>query len=325
MRTLQTLSTPKALQAASDARRLYLLRLLMRAPATLTQLAREVGQSPAWVRHHLQVLERAGLVRLHEVRKRGRTTEKYYCACAEGLLLQHWVLPLTHQPIAIFSGSHDFALELLARLVEPNLWLLLMPTGSLNGLVNLRQGLCHLAGAHLHETGGQFNLATLRHLFPDRPVQVMTLAHRVQGLILSPGNPLGIREIGDLERPDVRWVGRNLGSGTQLWLQREVHTRGLHLTPPIQVVATHTEAAALVAQRQADVAIGLQAAAVQFNLEFIPLFEERYDLVFSHEHLDQLTPLLDYVHTAAFRTEAAALPGYRTTHSGNIFSLEVTK
>ncbi len=322
MRTFQTLSTLNALQAASDERRFHLLRLLMRAPATLTQLAQEVGQSPAWVRHHIQILQQAGLVYLAEVRKRGRTTEKYYRACANGLLLQNWVLPLTHQPVVLFAGSHDLALELLANQVESRLLLLLMPTGSLNGLVGLRQGFCHLAGAHLHETNGQFNLETLRHLFPDRAMHVVTLAHRVQGLILPPGNPRGIRDLGDLARPGVRWVGRNPGSGTHLWLQRRLRELGLRPEVPSWVASTHTEAAARVARGQADVAIGLQAAAAHFGLDFIPLFEERYDLVFEREHQERLLPLLDVLNAGAFRNAVAALPGYRTTCSGDIYDLE---
>jgi putative molybdopterin biosynthesis protein len=72
----------------------------------------------------------------------------------------------------------------------------------------------------------------------------------------------------------------------------------------------------LIAQHKADVAIGLQAAAHQYNLDFIPLFEERYDLVLPREQERALAPLLDYIQTIDFRSALRALTGYNTVHSG---------
>ena len=81
-------------------------------------------------------------------------------------------------------------------------------------------------------------------------------------------------------------------------------------------VKTHTEAAALIEARKADAALGLQAAADQHGLNFIPLFEERYDLVLLRENEAALAPLLDYLQTAKFRQELNSLGGYDTAHSG---------
>jgi putative molybdopterin biosynthesis protein len=82
------------------------------------------------------------------------------------------------------------------------------------------------------------------------------------------------------------------------------------------VVKTHTEAAALVASDKADVSLGLQAAAHKHDLEFIPLFEERYDLVLQREMESTLSPVLDYLQTGAFRNELNTLMGYNSSHSG---------
>ena len=84
---------------------------------------------------------------------------------------------------------------------------------------------------------------------------------------------------------------------------------------------THTEAAALISANIADAALGLQAAAYQHGLDFIPLFEERYDLVLPRENEPTLLPLLDYLQTANFRTELNALTGYNSTHSGEQITL----
>ena len=79
---------------------------------------------------------------------------------------------------------------------------------------------------------------------------------------------------------------------------------------------THTEAASLIVSGDADVSLGLQAAAHQHGLDFIPLFEERYDLVLPCENESTLSPLLDYLQTAAFRAELNTLTGYNSSHSG---------
>ena len=83
-----------------------------------------------------------------------------------------------------------------------------------------------------------------------------------------------------------------------------------------KVVKTHSEAAALIETGKADAALGLQAAAHQHRLDFIPLFEERYDLVLPRENEKPLLPFLDYLQTTNFRTELKLLTGYNSTHSG---------
>jgi putative molybdopterin biosynthesis protein len=186
-------------------------------------------------------------------------------------------------------------------------------------LLTLRQNLCNFSGAHLLDPGGEYNLPFIRHFFPDRPMQVITLAHREQGLMTVPGNPKAIHSLADLPREDVTFINRNLGSGTRLWLDNRLLTEGIP-TEGIRgyetTVNTHTASAKLVQTFKADVALGLRAAALQFGLDFIPLFHERYDLVFMQEQVDSLVPLLDMIQTKAFRHSVDALTGYDTSHTG---------
>src|SRR5512138_1993237 len=189
----------------ADPRRMDILRLLMASPATLTNLARTLKQSPAWIRHHILALQSANLVEVSEIRKTGKVTEKFYRAKADALLLQEIVLPKTKKPAVIFSGSHDLALEGMAEYLEKHVTLLSMPVGSLDGLVNLRQGLCQISGSHLLDVTGEYNTPFVRHLFPDRDVEIVTLAYRTQGLILASGNPKGLRQIADVAQPNVRF------------------------------------------------------------------------------------------------------------------------
>jgi putative molybdopterin biosynthesis protein len=324
MKKVEAIRSFGSIKLLADARRLDILRLLMASPATLTQLGRTMKQSPAWIRHHLLALESADLIEVSEIRKTGRVTEKFYRAKAEALLLQEVILPKTTMPAVICSGSHDLALEGIAEHLEKHVTLLSLPVGSLDGLVNLRQGLCQISGSHLLDESGEYNTPFVRHLFPDREVEIFTLAYRTQGLLLASGNPKGMKNISDIAKPNIRFVNRNAGSGTRLWLDTELRRLKIptdKINGYDQIVKTHSDAASEVQSGRADAALGLQAAARQHGLDFIPLFEERYDLVLPCENEGALTPLLDYLQTAHFRSELAALTGYSSTHSGEQITL----
>ena len=319
MKKVETIHSLAKIKILANSRRMDILRLLMASPATLTHLARALKQSPAWVRHHILALEAADLIDVSEIRKTGKVTEKFYRAKADALLLQEIILPKTKKPAVIFSGSHDLALEGMADHLQRHVTLLGMPVGSLDGLVNLRQGLCQISGSHLLDESGEYNTPFVRHLFPDRNVEIITLAHRTQGLMLAGGNPKNVKKISDIAVSSVRFVNRNAGSGTRLWLDAELRKLNIpaeKISGYETVVKTHTDAAALISANKADAALGLQAAAHQHGLDFIPLFEERYDLVLPRENEKTLMPLLDYLQTASFRTELSALTGYNSVHSG---------
>jgi putative molybdopterin biosynthesis protein len=324
MKKVEMVNSFDKIKLLADPRRMDILRLLMASPATLTLLARTLKQSPAWIRHHILALESADLIEVSEVRKTGKVTEKFYHAKSDALLLQEIILPRTKKPAVIFSGSHDLALEGIAQHLEKHVTLLSMPVGSLDGLVNLRQGLCQISGSHLLDVTGEYNTPFVRHLFPDRDVEVITLAYRTQGLVLASGNPKGIKKIADIARPSIRFVNRNAGSGTRLWFDSELQKLKIpaeKINGYDQVVKTHSAAASAIQSGSADAALGLQAAAHQNNLDFIPLFEERYDLVLPRENEKTLSPLLDYLQTTNFRAELNALTGYNSAHSGEQISL----
>ena len=319
MDKISPLKSFEKIKVLADPRRMEILRLLMAGPATLSNLAQILNQSPAWVRHHILALESVDLVELGEVRVTGKVVEKFYRAKASALLMQEMILPKTDMPVLLFSGSHDIALETVAEQLSRHMTLLSLPVGSLDGLVNLRQGLCQVSGAHLLDRSGEYNTPFVRHFFPDRNVKVVTLVHRTQGLILAAGNPKSIKSLTDLAHEDVRFVNRNAGSGTRLWLDTELTRLGI---PSDQIkgyentVSTHIAASTLVSNGTVDAALGLQAAAHQYNLHFLPLFDERYDLILPLEQENSLSPLLEHIQTAVFRQSVDALTGYDTGHSG---------
>ena len=315
----------------ANEERLRLLRLLMRGPATLTQLGAVVEHHPAWVRHHILSLEQAGLVELVETRPTKGYVEKFYCASARAYAVDFMVLPEAgERGVLVILGSDDLALDRRARRLredEAGPDVITMVMGSLEGLIALRHGVGHVAGSHLFDAEtGDFNKSYARALFPGREIVLITLAHREQGLIVPPGNPRGLEDLAGAVSAGARLVNRNRGSGTRVWLDRLLSGASVD---PVRVagydneVMTHDAAARAVAEGAADVALGIRPAANAHGLDFVPLVEERYDLVTPREHYESglLAPMLGLLNDDAFKREIDDLGGYVTRETGAVTAL----
>jgi putative molybdopterin biosynthesis protein len=154
-------------------------------------------------------------------------------------------------------------------------------------------------------------------------VALVTLAQRKIGFILSPGNPAGIHSLEDLTRQGLRFVNRQPGSGTRVWLDTMLHKTGIssekiHGYQDEKI--THTAVAQAVAEKNADVGIGLEAAALQFGLEFKLLTHDRYDLVIPKEILgiEPIENLVSWLQNPSTRLVIEKLGGYRATETGQI-------
>ena len=222
-------------------------------------------------------------------------------------------------------GSHDLVLDLIAselRAADPAASLASSNVGSLGGLVAIRDGLCHLAGSHLLDPAtGDYTLPYVDRLLGDRPVSVVRLVHRDQGLLVASGNPLGIKGIEDLIRPRLRYVNRQRGAGTRVLLDHELRRRGLaadDVEGYQREEHTHLAVAAAVAAGRADCGLGIHAAARAFGLDFVPVTTEPYDLVVAPGMLDDplLTPLWALLQSPAFRSAVEGLGGYSTAEMG---------
>lgn len=224
-------------------------------------------------------------------------------------------------------GSHDITLDLMAQfLAERGRRLASANVGSQGGLVALRRGEAHLAGSHLLDPEtGEYNLRYIHQYLPGTAVTVVALVGREQGLIVRRGNPKGIRSLEDLTRPEITFINRQRGAGTRVLL--DYHLAQLQVSPQVirgynQEEYTHLAVAAAVASGRADCGLGIAAAAQALDLDFIPLFQERYDLVIPQEHFesDLLAPLLDLLHQNPFRKAVAAMPGYDVSPMGTIIA-----
>ena len=229
----------------------------------------------------------------------------------------------------VATGSHDLVLDLLAsRLSETSG----SPTvssanvGSIGGLLAIRRGETHVAGSHLlDEETGEYNVSYIDRYIPGKQVVLVHLAARTQGLMISPHNPMRITSLSDLARDGVRFVNRQRSSGTRVLLDFKLREMGI----PAESIRgyereeyTHLAVAAAVQGSRADVGLGILPAAKAMGLEFVPLFEEEYDLLIPTEFYDGdlLRPMLNMIRSAEFQREVEDLGGYNTSQMGMVKS-----
>jgi putative molybdopterin biosynthesis protein len=181
-----------------------------------------------------------------------------------------------------------------------------------------------IALAHLVDpASGEYNLPYLQQFLPTGAV-VVTLFQRELGLLVQPGNPLELRSVADLSG-GVHFINRQEGSGTRWYLDQELTRLGVpatRLDGYQEAVTTHLEVGLQVLRRQADAGLATYATARLLGLGFVPLTQERFEMLIPAERFltPQMQLLLDIVGSREFRQRVDALGGYDTSESGRLRS-----
>jgi putative molybdopterin biosynthesis protein len=224
-------------------------------------------------------------------------------------------------------GSHDISLDVLAQyLAERGRRFSSASVGSLGGLIALRRGEAHLAGSHLLDPQtGKYNLSYIDQYLPGVRVKVISFVRRDQGLIISQDNPKNITSLEDLVRDDVLFINRQRGAGTRVLLDYHLEEAGISpgtIRGYHQEEYTHLAVAAAVASGRADCGFGIAAAASALELDFVPLFQERYDLIIPNEHAkgDLLGPLFDLLYDHRLHQVVNRMPGYDASGMGELIA-----
>jgi molybdate-binding protein/DNA-binding transcriptional regulator YhcF (GntR family) len=223
-------------------------------------------------------------------------------------------------------GSNDMALDLLVSRVKyanPEISVQITPAGSLGGLLAIQEGTADMAGIHLlDEETGEYNYPYIKHTLQGIEVAVVHLADRVQGFMVAKGNPNHIVGLEDLKRPDITFVNRQKGSGTRVWLDYKLREMGIlphTIKGYTRELDTHIAVAMSIVRGEADVALGIQAAANSCNLDFVPATKERFDLVIpiSNYRSQLFQPLLGIIQSDEFRKVVDEMGGYDTAQTGD--------
>jgi len=222
----------------------------------------------------------------------------------------------------IIAGSHDPLLEWAAR--ESRCGLAMLAAGSRAGIDALVRGEAAAAAMHwLDEPSGDYNVPLVRQALAGADIVVLEWAQRTQGFLLQKGNPHRIRRITDLARKRLRVAARQPEAGSHqlfLHLLTRAGVRSESLDWLSRAAHAETELAAVIRDGQADIGLGIEAAARAAGLAFIPLATERLDLVtFRRDAFEPpLQTLLAWTRTPAFAAQAAALGGYDVANTGRV-------
>jgi putative molybdopterin biosynthesis protein len=238
--------------------------------------------------------------------------------------------------VVTLYASHDDALSALREVALPHLHLDIRFTGSVDAIRALNEGRCVMAGFHTLQNAGAASPAktlterTYKPLLQPGLHKIIGFAQRTQGLMVAPGNPLGLASLTDLQHnttgKPVRFANRALGTGTRVLLDELLANAGL---PPADIHGyehnepSHAAIAHAVLSGQVDAGLGIEAAAVQAGLGFVPLVKERYHLVCLKSALTQpgILALQNLLQTPHWQAVIAAIPGYSTQQSGEVLSM----
>jgi len=223
-------------------------------------------------------------------------------------------------------GSHDVILDVLADLLKrtQNVSFASSHVGSLAGLLALSQSLCHVATVHLlDEETGAYNVSYVKRLMPERDMLLVNVVKRWQGFIVPSHLARQVNSWRDLSK--YRFVNRQSGSGTRVLLDYHLRLEGMD---PSAVAGyereetTHLAVACAVSAGEAEIGLGIKAAADAFGLGFVPLCLENYDLLLPRLSLadSRVAALLSVLGSRLFAEEVArlGLAGYDLGTSGQV-------
>jgi molybdate transport repressor ModE-like protein len=234
---------------------------------------------------------------------------------------------LPHDPSIIrVHASHGFAVAKLRELLvrEAGIDVELRYVSNQTSLASLARNECDLAGMHLPQGAlRRQSIAACKAWLQPGTHRVIGFVTREMGLMVKRGNPLGITSLQRLLDPAIRFVNRDPDSGTSLLFDQLLKQHGITgecIRGYAQIEFTHAAVAAYVASEMADAAFGVEAAARQFDLDFIRLLTEDYVFVCVKPMLETapVKRVLAVMRSPEFQTAVTALPGYAIKDAGVI-------
>jgi putative molybdopterin biosynthesis protein len=231
----------------------------------------------------------------------------------------------------VVIGSHDPLLDELGDMLhvaDSSVYMSSSHVGSMGGIMAIRRGEAHAAGCHLLDTAtGEYNLAFMKKYFPRGGVKLIRCVGRQQGLMVAKGNPLNIQKFSDIAREGIRYVNRQKGSGTRiltdyLCRQDDLDTAAIYGYDREEL--THTSVAAQIVSGSADAGMGIYSAAKLYDLDFIPICIEEYDLIVPDHAWEtpQVQAMIETLKSDAFREKILSLGGYTIENPGEIIAIE---
>lgn len=224
------------------------------------------------------------------------------------------LVPEEHAPDLILSGQ-DVVLDIIANyLQQEGICSGRTYLSGFEGLLALYQDKVDMAACHLFD-GETYNVGFVQKLMPGMPAILLNISYRMQGFYVQKGNPKGIKGWEDLGRTDISILNRRVGSSSRILLDLQMKRLGFAaeaLKGYERIMRSHLTVAAAIADGEADLAIGTERVSRQIDgIDFIPLMEERFDLVFKKSELERepVQKLIELLQQPAFRRELGGFSG----------------
>jgi len=227
--------------------------------------------------------------------------------------------PRTRPRPDVFLGSHDPLLEW--AVLESGSGMAMLFGGSLDGLERYAEDGGTITGLHLYDPAQDaWNRPAVEVRFASEPVVLIEFAWRARGLIIAPGMEDRIQGVRDLEGQRV--VFRQAQAGSQALLEHLLAKASVPIDRLQAVTTARTENDAVVPilEGQADAALGLLSVARRHRLGFVPLLQERFDLLLDRRAWFEppLQAFTNFCRSEVFRARAAEMEGYDVSGFGSV-------
>ena len=235
------------------------------------------------------------------------------------------------QNTVVVIGSHDPLLDELGDMLhvaDNDVFMSSSHVGSMGGIMAIRRGEAHAAGCHLLDTvTGEYNVAFIKKYFPKGGVKLVRCVGRQQGMMVAKGNPLNIQNFKDIAQNGLRYVNRQKGSGTRILTDYLCQKEQLDVEAIYgydREELTHNSVAVQIASGSADAGMGIYSAAKLYDLDFIPICIEEYDLLIPDHawNTPQVQQMIATLKSDAFKEKILALGGYTVENPGEIIPVE---
>lgn len=218
----------------------------------------------------------------------------------------------------VLLGSHDPLLELAIK--KSNSGIAMSFDGSTQGIERFKLNEGFASGLHLYDYKENiWNIPLIQKELTNKTFVLMEWAQRDRGLIFKDRNDGNITL--DSFR-GKRLVRRQIGSGAEQYLKHVFKTQNLTYNDfqETEIAYSENDAVTLIVSELADLTLGLKSEAVKYNLSFIPLVTERFDLVINRKFWFEkpFQDLLEFCKTEEFKIMASKLEGYNILNLGKI-------
>lgn len=270
---------------------------------------------------------RVDAIDLERYKEQGKGIKAAKIFQAEGQIDQQQQTSRPHSNRSVIISGQDVSLDILSSSIAANnpvLRPLRSYVGSLDSLISMYKGESDIVSMHLLDGDtNEYNIPYARKILVSDPIIIINLTSRAAGLYVQKGNPHNISSWNDLARNDIKIINREKGSGARVLLDEQLRLNGIlanNIDGYNNIKTSHLSVAGAIANEEADIGVGIERVAKTVGVDFIPLINERYDLIIlkSDENIELIKTVLQILQSEQFKNQLHSLGGYDVQLTGEV-------